>query len=95
MYLKVYQLFSFYLVGKDKYFAIFSIQSLPGFGIALLESILKTNFCCHEFYLDHWKVGHVKKGGIGRVQKHLSYLFFFRLIIIGKKEAMPDSNPKS
>lgn len=40
--LKVYQLFTFYLVGKNWSFAIFSIQFFSGFGIALLEGILKT-----------------------------------------------------
>lgn len=40
---------------KDKSYTIFSIQFLPIFGIVSLEGILKTDFCCHEFYLDHGK----------------------------------------
>lgn len=40
--LKAYQLFTFYFVGKDWSFAVFSIQLLSGFGIALLEGIPET-----------------------------------------------------
>jgi len=61
--LKVYHLFTFYLVGKDWSFAVFSIQLLSGFGIALLEDIFKILiFVVMDFFVCLRTLGSFSKG---------------------------------